>query len=158
MFRLAAQMKVPIVLMHKQGMPADMQDQPDYADVVGEIKDYLLERAEAALSCGVQAEQIVLDPGIGFGKALQHNLRLLANLSAFTSLGYPILLGASRKASLAQICAESDRKELIGATCATTALGVLAGVRLFRVHDVKENRQAAAVAWAIQRTNAGVRP
>lgn len=150
-FILAAKQNVPIVLMHKQGMPASMQDQPDYVDVVGEIKEYLLKRAAAALSSGVQAEQIILDPGIGFGKTLPHNLQLMANLSAFTRLGYPILLGASRKASLAQICNEVDRKELVGATCATTALGVLAGVRLFRVHDVKENRQAAAVAWAIQR-------
>lgn len=150
-FRLAAKLKVPIVLMHKQGMPASMQVRPDYTDVVGEIKGYLLSRAEAALQCGVAANQIILDPGIGFGKTLQHNLQLLANLSAFTSLGYPILLGASRKASLAQICDEADRKELVGATCASTALGVLAGVRLFRVHDVKENRQAAAVAWAVQR-------
>ncbi len=156
--RLAAERKVPIVLMHKQGMPASMQDQPGYADVVAEIKDYLLERAEMALRSGVCPDQIILDPGIGFGKTLQHNLQLLANLETFVNLGYPILLGASRKASLAQICDEADRKELIGATCATTALGALAGVRLFRVHDVKENRQAATVAWAVKKGISGVGP
>jgi dihydropteroate synthase len=153
MFHVAAKQKIPIVLMHKQGVPGSMQERPEYGDVVTDIRNYLLERAQLAIRRGVSPDRIILDPGIGFGKTLHHNLQILANLSTFTQSGYPILLGASRKASLAQICAIEDRKELVGATCATTALGVFAGVGLFRVHDVKENRQAAAVAWAIKRGN-----
>ncbi|MCK5355571.1 MAG: dihydropteroate synthase, partial [Methyloprofundus sp.] len=90
------------------------------------------------------------DPGIGFGKRKQDNLDLLANLDKFVALGYPVLLGTSRKRFMGSVCDVSEPTELVSATAATTALGVMQGVHMFRVHDVKENRQAADVAWAVK--------
>jgi dihydropteroate synthase len=149
MFRLAAERQVPLILMHMQGTPGTMQQNPTYGDVVEEVREFLLERAAAAQFAGVQKEQILLDPGIGFGKTREHNLALLAGLHRFVETGYPILLGASRKRFMGSLCRETEPKNLVGATCATTAFGVAAGVRVFRVHDVRANRQAADVAWAI---------
>jgi len=149
MLPLAAERGVPIVLMHRQGMPASMQDNPAYQDVVAEVRTFLLERANAASEAGVIAQHILIDPGIGFGKLKEHNLALLAGLSELAGLGLPLLLGASRKRFMGSICGEAEPARLAAATCATTALGVMAGVHVFRVHDVAENRQAADVAWAI---------
>ncbi|MEQ9058050.1 MAG: dihydropteroate synthase [Gammaproteobacteria bacterium] len=148
MLETVARHRAGIVLMHMQGTPATMQQAPRYDDVVGEIRDYLCERAAAAERHGIRANAIALDPGIGFGKTREHNLRLLGALATFVASGYAVLLGTSRKRFMGAICDETEPRELIGATCATTALGVQAGVRLFRVHDVKPNRQAADVAWA----------
>jgi dihydropteroate synthase len=149
---LAARRDAPIVLMHSQGTPKTMQDNPYYDEVVGEIRSILLERAGAALQAGIKRERIVLDPGIGFGKRKQDNLDLLAHLDAFVALGFPVLLGASRKRFMGSLCHVQEPAELVTATAVTTALGVMAGVKLFRVHDVKENRQAADVAWAIRQS------
>ncbi len=149
MFRLAAKRGVPIVLMHMQGTPKTMQMNPTYDDVVREVKAFLLERAQSALAAGVKKEHVILDPGIGFGKTRDHNLQLMANLKQFVDTGYPVLLGTSRKRFMGSVCGETESQMLIGATCSTTALGVAAGVKIFRVHDVKPNRQAADVAWAI---------
>lgn len=151
MFALAAERQVPIVLMHMQGSPETMQRQPHYDDVLAEVEAFLLERAAAARAAGICAEHILLDPGIGFGKRREHNLALLAGLPRLAGLGYPLLLGTSRKRFMGSLCEETDPTELLGATCATTALGTAAGVRVFRVHDVKANRQAARVAWAVGR-------
>jgi len=148
MLETVARHQAGVVLMHMQGTPATMQRNPCYEDVVAEVPEYLLERAAAAVACGVAPAAIALDPGIGFGKTREHNLRLLAGLGRFTASGYAVLLGTSRKRFMGAICDESVPSELVGATCATTALGVQAGVRLFRVHDVKANRQAADVVWA----------
>ncbi len=153
MLSLAAERGVPIVLMHRQGMPASMQDNPNYQDVVAEVRTFLLERADAALTAGVLKQDILIDPGIGFGKLKEHNLALLAGLSDLAGTGIPILLGTSRKRFMGSICNETEASRLAAATCATTALGVMAGVQVFRVHDVAENRQAADVARAI--LNAG---
>ena len=149
MFQLAADRDVPIILMHMQGTPATMQDNPKYENVVEEIKAFLLERASRAQTEGVAKSNIIIDPGIGFGKTKQHNLELLANLAKFTNLGYMVMLGASRKRFMGSICTIERYSELVGATCTTTTLGIQAGVKIFRVHDVKENRQAADVAFAI---------
>jgi len=149
MLVLAAERKVALVLMHMQGTPLTMQTDPHYQDVVGEVRAFLIERARLAETAGVERERIIIDPGIGFGKTKVHNLVLLADLGAFAASGYAVLLGASRKRFMGAVCAEQTPRELVGATCATTALGVAAGVRYFRVHDVKANRQAADVAWAI---------
>lgn len=154
MLELAAARGVPIVLMHMQGTPASMQDNPVYADVVAEVEQYLLSAAHEAEKAGVAPGHIVIDPGIGFGKARVDNVALIANLHRFVATGYPVLLGTSRKRFMGAICRETDPRELLGATCATTALGVAAGVRIFRVHDVKANRQAADVAWAIRHPQA----
>lgn len=149
--KLAARRGVPMMLMHMQGEPGTMQDNPCYGDVVAEVESFLIERAQAAMTAGMAKENIILDPGIGFGKAREHNLALMANLTRFVALGYPVLLGASRKRFMGSICPVSDPAQLVPATCATTALGVMAGVAIFRVHDVAENRQAADVAFAIKR-------
>ncbi|HMM77766.1 MAG TPA: dihydropteroate synthase [Gammaproteobacteria bacterium] len=139
-----------IVLMHMQGTPATMQIDPRYEDVTREVRDYLAARAAAAVDAGIARARIVLDPGIGFGKTRAHNLQLLRDLPQLAVLGHPLMLGTSRKRFMGAICRETQPQELVGATCATTALGVAAGVRVFRVHDVKPNRQALEVAWALR--------
>ncbi len=152
-FSLAARKGVPIILMHMLGEPATMQQNPTYADVLAEVRDFLLQRAQTAQEAGIPESQIVLDPGIGFGKTLEHNLTLLANLHTLVDTGYPILLGASRKRflrTIGQLGDTPDPRALAVATSATTVVGVQAGVRLFRVHDVAENRLAAQVAYAIR--------
>ena len=150
MLPLAAERAVPIVLMHRQGRPAQMQAAPHYDDVVGEVRAALLARVEAALAAGIREHQILLDPGIGFGKLLEHNLALLAGLEQLVVLGLPVLLGASRKRFMATLCDEPDPAALMPATCATTVIGVMAGAQVFRVHDVAGNRQAADIAWAVR--------
>jgi len=162
-FELAASRGAPIVLMHMLGEPATMQDDPRYDDVVREVESFLLDRAAAAESTGVPRGQIVIDPGIGFGKTLAHNLALMADLGRLVATGYPVLLGASRKRFLRSICFESGPgcgasdsdaprpRDLVAATCSTTSLAVSAGVSICRVHDVQANRQASDVAWQIFR-------
>jgi dihydropteroate synthase len=144
-----------LVLMHMQGTPQNMQDDPHYCDVVAEVASFLAVRARAAEAAGVPRERIILDPGIGFGKTREHNLTLMAQLGRFVELGYPVLLGASRKRFMGSLLNVRVPAQLGPATCASTALGVMAGVRIFRVHDVAENRQAADVAWAIRNAPAG---
>jgi len=147
---LAAEKNAPIVLMHRQGKSKSMQDAPYYDDVCKEVGEYLQARAELALQAGVIKENIMLDPGIGFGKTFEHNLQLLNDLQSLVKLGYPIILGTSRKRFLGEITAVDDPEKRVASTCATTALGVNAGVQVFRVHDVEENKQAMDVAWAIK--------
>lgn len=149
-FELAADKKLPIILMHMQGTPQTMQVKPVYDDVVEDIRAYLLERVEVAIAAGIRKENISIDPGIGFGKTQEHNMQLMASLDRFVDTGLPILLGASRKRFMGSICEGAEPEELVGATCATTVAGVNAGVQMFRVHDVRPNRQAADVAWALK--------
>ena len=149
-FELVADKNLPIILMHMQGTPQTMQVQPVYDDVVEDIRAYLLERVEAAIAIGIQKENIGIDPGIGFGKTQAHNMQLMSCLDRFVDTGLPVLLGASRKRFMGSICEGAEPEELVGATCATTVAGVNAGVQMFRVHDVRPNRQAAEVAWALK--------
>lgn len=151
---VAAERGIPIVLMHSKGAPKTMQDNPYYDDVVSEVKRVLQDRIDTAMQAGVDAERIIIDPGIGFGKRKQDNFDLLAHLDDFVGMGFPVLLGSSRKRFMGSLCNVHEPAELVTATAVTTALGVMAGVRLFRVHDVKENRQAADVAWAIKQSGA----
>lgn len=150
MFDLVARTKACIALMHMQGTPETMQQDPYYVNAVSEVLDFLLLRAEQAQKAGVPKECILIDPGIGFGKRKQDNLALLAHLDRFVAAGYAVLLGTSRKRFMGAVCGENRPEELVAATAATTALGVMAGVRVFRVHDIAENRQAADVAAAIR--------
>ena len=149
MFRLVAEAGVPYIIMHMQGVPRTMQDNPQYTDVVEEIKSFLQARAAAARDEGVTQENLVIDPGIGFGKSKRDNLDIIMNLERFTDTGYKVMLGASRKRFMGSICDITSYSELVGATCATTTIGVFAGVSILRVHDIKENRQALDVAWAL---------
>ena len=148
---IAAKSECPIILMHIQGTPQTMQDNPYYDDVVSEVLASLDSSINRALATGIKKENIAIDPGIGFGKRKQDNLDLLAHLNKFVATGYPVLLGTSRKRFMGAICEVEDPSELIAATAATTALGVMQGVQMFRVHDVKENRHAADVAFAIKK-------
>ena len=150
MLSLAAKHNCPIVLMHRQGDSATMQNKPRYDDVCGEVNDYLRKRAQAALDTGISLDNIIVDPGIGFGKLFSHNLQLLAGLEPLVSLGFKVLLGTSRKQFLGEITGIENPQERVIATCATTALGVNAGVNIFRVHDVLENKQAMDVAWRVK--------
>jgi dihydropteroate synthase len=140
-----------VVLMHMLGEPGTMQDAPCYEDVVAEVEAFLLGRALTAMAAGVAREKIWLDPGIGFGKTLEHNLVLLAALPRFVALGYPILLGASRKRFIAGVDpsahAASDR---LGGSIAAHLAGAQAGVAAVRVHDVRETVQALDVLAAIR--------
>ncbi len=151
MLDLVGQTGAGLVLMHMQGTPRTMQDDPRYDDVVAEIRDFLLSRAALAGDRGVGRSRIVLDPGIGFGKTLQHNLELLRRLPELVVTGYPIMVGSSRKAFLGKITGIEDPAGRDVPTAATTALAVAAGVAVVRVHDVRSSRLAAEVAWAISR-------
>lgn len=148
--KVAADYNCPIILMHIKGTPQTMQDNPAYEDVVADVIDSLQLSVERAKQAGINPDKIVLDPGIGFGKTFEHNLKLLAHLNRFVELGYPILLGTSRKKFLNALTATEKPEDLAIATSVTTALAVMAGVKILRVHDVKENRQALDVAWAIK--------
>ena len=150
MLALVVERGVRYIAMHMRGQPATMQDEPRYRDVVAEVRDFLIERAEAAIAAGVNPSCIVIDPGIGFGKTAAHNLELIARLDEIVAAGYPVMLGASRKGFLGKLTGTSDPADRAAATAATTALGVAAGATLFRVHDVAANRHAADVAAAVR--------
>lgn len=149
MFALSADQDIPIVLMHMQGSPETMQINPTYDDVVEDVRAYLLDRVEKAVAAGVKQENIIIDPGIGFGKTQQHNMQLMCHLERFVDSGLPVLLGTSRKRFMGSICATTQADQLLGATCATTVFGIYAGVGMFRVHDVRANRQAADLTYAM---------
>jgi dihydropteroate synthase len=149
MVDVVAQSGSPVCLMHMQGMPKTMQDDPRYDDVVDEVLAFLEERMAFALARGVREEQIMVDPGIGFGKTVAHNLALLDGLDRFTTLGRPVLLGASRKRFLGAILGAEPAGRSVG-TVATTVIGYLAGAHVFRVHDVKPNFEALRVALAVR--------
>jgi len=139
---------VPVVIMHMQKTPGDMQVEPSYQDVVGEILDFFRERLSWLRGQGVDCRRIILDPGIGFGKTLNHNLLILKNLSAFSALGQPVLLGHSRKRFLGDITGRPvEERDL--ATAVVSALAVTQGVSIVRVHDVASSRQAIQIAEAI---------
>ena len=148
--RVAAELGCQVVLMHMQGDPQTMQQSPRYEDVVGEVEDFLLARAQAAMAAGVARERIWIDPGIGFGKTLAHNLALLAHLDRFVALGFPVLLGASRKGLIQTLDpfakAPADR---LGGSLAAALAGARSGVAAVRVHDVRETAQALKVWSAI---------
>lgn len=150
MIRLAADSGACLVLMHMQGEPATMQANPRYGNVVEEVRAFLLQRAAHAASCGVREDRLVIDPGIGFGKRRDDNLQLLSGLPQFVDTGFPVLIGTSRKRFMGSLCQTREPRDLGPATVATTAIGVMVGVSMFRVHDVGENRQAADVAAALR--------
>lgn len=149
----AAELNVPVCLMHMQGEPRTMQAAPHYDDVVAEVRDFLLARVEACLAAGIARHNIILDPGFGFGKTVAHNLVLLKHLPVLCALGYPVLVGLSRKSMLGALLNTSVEERLYG-TVALTTIAVAAGARVIRVHDVRANRDAMRVAMAVQAASA----
>ena len=138
-----------VCIMHMQGDPRTMQAAPTYTDVVGEVRDFLVQRAEACVAAGIARDRVVLDPGYGFGKRLQHNLALLRALPVFTATGYPVLVGVSRKASLGEITGRPVDQRLAASLAAGLA-AIARGARILRVHDVRETVDALKVWWAVE--------
>jgi dihydropteroate synthase len=148
MWELAAESGAAYVCMHMQGTPPTMQVNPVYGNVVQEVGRFFEEKLERLCSCGILPEQIILDPGIGFGKALDHNLELLGNLASFARFSRPLLVGVSRKSFLGKLSGDGT-SERVAAGLACTCLAVEAGVQLFRTHDVAETIQALRMAEAV---------
>jgi dihydropteroate synthase len=149
MAELVVETGVGIVLMHMQGSPRDMQQDPHYEDVVSVVADFLAQRATYLIEMGADRHAIAIDPGIGFGKTVTHNLELLAGTGILAELGYPVVLGASRKSFLGRITGIEEPAGRDGVTAVTTALGFERGARVFRVHDVFASRAALSVAATI---------
>ncbi|WP_026986069.1 dihydropteroate synthase [Fodinicurvata fenggangensis] len=147
---LVAESGLPVILMHMQGRPQTMQKSPSYEDVALDILDFLEQRIERCLEAGIERERIAVDPGVGFGKTLDHNLELLNRLSVFHTLGCPILLGASRKTFISQLCGKLEPGERVSGTMATLLAGWTRGVQMHRVHDVAQALQTIRVWQAIE--------
>ncbi|QIL21128.1 dihydropteroate synthase [Thermomonas sp. HDW16] len=145
----AAELRVPVVLMHMQGEPRSMQANPDYDDVVGEVHRFLAERIFAAEMAGIAKKQIVVDPGFGFGKTSQHNLHLLAQLQRFSELGVPVLAGLSRKKTIGELTGRDDPRERISGSVAAHLIAAQRGAMLLRVHDVAATVDALKVWNAV---------
>lgn len=147
MFDTISQLKVPYVLMHMQGNPATMQERPQYKDVTLEVLDFMIEKIGLLKSKGVT--DIIVDPGFGFGKTIEHNFQLLKNLKQFNLLGHPLLLGVSRKGTIYKTLNTTAENALNGTTVLNT-IGLLNGAGILRVHDVKEAREAILLIQAYQ--------
>jgi dihydropteroate synthase len=144
-----AELGVPVCLMHMQGEPRSMQQAPHYDDVVAEVKSFLLERVEACERAGIQRHQLVLDPGFGFGKDLNHNLQLLQELSALVAIGLPVLVGMSRKSMIGKIL-DNDVDQRLYGSMALAALAAWQGSVLIRAHDVRATVEAVRVIDAVR--------
>lgn len=142
---LCAAKSMPVCLMHAKGLPETMQDNPHYENVLLDVYDFLSEQIELAVSFGVQRDQIIVDPGLGFGKTQDHNLTLMRGLSLFHGLGCPILLGASRKGFIRDIGQAPKATDRAPGSIAVALAAVLQGVQILRVHDVSQTRQALAL-------------
>ncbi len=146
---VAAQSNLPICLMHMHGTPQDMQNRPHYDDVMSELCSFFEERLNFCTKNGIKQENIILDPGIGFGKTLAHNLTIIKNLSHFKRFGCPILLGVSRKSVIGKISGEEDPKNRLPGSLAAALYGIGQGADILRVHDVAATLQAVRVLTAI---------
>jgi dihydropteroate synthase len=146
---LCAERGAPVVLMHKQGVPATMQAAPVYGDVLAEVASFLTAAADNAIRAGIPAERIILDPGIGFGKRLEDNLDLIARLEEIVALGYPVLVGLSRKSFIGMVTGR-DAGERLPGTLAANAAAILGGAKIIRVHDVRPNVDAVKVLYALE--------
>ena len=151
--QVAAKTGLPICVMHMRGEPKTMQQQPVYHSVVDEVKTFLLERVEACLKAGVKRDNIILDPGFGFGKTLNHNLQLLSSLAQLKSLELPLLVGMSRKSMIGAILQNETSERLYGGL-ALASLAVQHGANIIRTHDVKPTSDAVAVAYAVKTSTA----
>lgn len=146
---VAGASKVPVFLMHSQGTPQSMQNNPSYNNVVGDVLEWLKVRISLCETHRIDADMLIVDPGIGFGKTLEHNLLLLRNIKEFHALGAPILLGTSRKSFIGKISAGESADDRLGGSLSSALWGLSQGVQIFRVHDVKETKQAFKIYEAI---------
>ena len=135
----------PIILNHSHGIPENMQNNPTYDNVLLDIFDYFENKIKFLKDNGIKDEQIIIDPGIGFGKTLEHNLEIISKISIFHSLGYPIMVGPSRKSFIGKIMGEKDNPQRLGGTIASVLYSYLQGIQLFRVHDIQETSEALKV-------------
>ena len=149
MAQLAAKQKAPVILMHMQGTPRTMQAEPKYKDVVSEVLKFLLDKAKRAEKLGIPKQRIFIDPGIGFGKTVEHNLQLLANIDKFVKTGYRVLVGPSRKHFIGKITGKENPADRTFGTAAAVALCASAGVSIVRVHDVAKMLEVAKIVNAI---------
>ncbi|HEY5648534.1 MAG TPA: dihydropteroate synthase [Nitrospiria bacterium] len=147
---LVARTGAAVALMHMKGSPRDMQKDPVYDDVLGEIGAFFRERAAFAEKNGIAPEKIILDPGIGFGKSVEHNLQILSNLEVFKELGYPLLVGPSRKSFIGRVL-DLPVDERLEGTAAAAAVSVMKGAAILRVHDIKPMKRVVRLAEAMQR-------
>jgi len=147
---VCAKTKVGVILMHTRGTPVTMQMDVKYDDLISEIFNHLEERVSFAVKAGIKKERIAVDPGIGFGKGAEDNLKIIKRLSEFKSIGRPVVLGTSRKSFIGKVLG-LDVKDRLEGTIATIAAGILNGASIVRVHDVKETRMAADMADAIKK-------
>ena len=152
MMKLAAEKKAAFIIMHMQGTPRTMQTNPHYDDVVGEVADFFRQQYARALECGIDSMAIAFDPGIGFGKTVEHNLELLSNLSRLRIHDRPIVVGVSRKSSLGKMIGSAEMNDRLAPTIAFTALLRERGANVLRVHDVKENVAALRVTERLLET------
>jgi dihydropteroate synthase len=148
---VAADTGAALVVMHMKGTPADMQDDPRYDDLVGEVAGFLRASSKRALAAGVAEDRILLDVGIGFGKTVEHNLTLIRRLSEFADIGFPLVLGVSRKAFIGGLTGGAGPSDRLEGTIAASVLGIVRGANVLRVHDVKAAKRAALVADAVLR-------
>ena len=151
----AMEARLPVCLMHRKGAPGTMQDDPAYRHVVRDVATYLMDRVRACEAAGIEAGEILLDPGFGFGKSLEHNLQLLAALEQLRVLGYPLLVGMSRKTMLGGITGR-DVDERLPASLAAATIAAQKGVSVIRVHDVRETVDAVRVVEAMNRAVPGI--
>jgi dihydropteroate synthase len=142
---------LPVILMHMQGDPGTMQDNPQYEDAAQDVFDYLKQRVAECEAAGMDRSRIAIDPGIGFGKTLDHNLDILARLNLYRDFKCPVLLGVSRKTFIGKLGGDAAPKERLGGSLAAVLAAAARGVRLFRVHDVAETRQALTIWQAIEK-------
>jgi dihydropteroate synthase len=149
MLPLVARRRVPIVLMHMQGTPATMQDNPTYRDVMAEVIEHLRERMTVARAASVEESRILLDPGIGFGKTMYHNLELIRRQRELLALGRPVVIGTSRKGFIGRITGETEPSQRLFGTAACVAWAVANGAAIVRVHDVRPMKQVVAMTRAI---------
>ena len=145
MLQVAKNYNSPIVMMHMKGIPKNMQNNPTYDHLITEIKDYLSSRVKCAINAGINKKNIIIDPGIGFGKSVEHNFEIINNLDSFVDLGFPVLLGASRK-SFIGLTLDVEEKDRLEGSIAANVIGLQKGAKIFRVHDVLAAKKSLIIA------------
>ena len=152
MIGIAIKFDCPLIIMHMKGTPKNMQDNPQYESLISDIKKYLLDRAEFIISKGINPKKIVIDPGIGFGKTVENNFEIINNLNHFTTMDFPVMLGASRK-SFIGISLNLPEEDRLEGSLAANVIGLHNGAKIFRVHDVAETNKALLIANKIFNSN-----